>query len=381
MAREWRAETALVASAAACACLGVFAEVRYATVAVPWRPGGYLLAAAAAAPLLARRRRPVLAAALCLLAVMGYHFAGYPGLAPAVLVFGVCHALGAYAGRYGVLYGLVPAALVWAVLTIPPHPLPWSALDLSMPSASMAASAVVGASARRQRLEREAREREQAAAARDRLGRQLVEERLRLARELHDVLAHTLSVVSVQSAAALDALGHPGVGDPDLSAARDAVSLVRRAAREAMPQLRAALEVLRSDGAPSDAAPQPGLGELLQLAAQSRDAGLEVDLVQPAETDTLPAHVQLAAYRIVQEALTNTLRHACARRAAVTLTRGDGQLVVEITDDGHGSAPRAPGLGLRGMRERAEALGGRLEAGPGPVGGFLVRAELPCEST
>jgi signal transduction histidine kinase len=375
--RALRTESALVGSVAAFSCFGVWAELHYATGPVPWAPGAYLLTLGAAVPLLWRRERPVAASVLCLLFVAGYHIAGYPGLAPAVLVFLACAALGAYARWYGLLLGLLAAGLVWTLLALPPNRLPFYALDVSMPAIAYGASAVVGASMRRRRLEHEARLREEAAAAEERVGRKVAEERLRIARELHDVLAHTISVVAVQSTVALDALDS---APPEQAEAREAMLLVRGAARQAMPELRAALDLLRGTGAP-DPAPQPGLGQLPELVAQIRDSGLEVQLSVGEDAERLPPLVQLTAYRIVQEALTNVLRHAAARRAMVSLTDLDGTLVVEIADDGRGAAQGgAPGFGLLGMKERVEALGGRVDAGPGRAGGFLVRAELPGEA-
>jgi signal transduction histidine kinase len=376
--RALGAESALVGSVASFSCFGVWAELHYATGPVPWAPGAYLLTLGAAVPLLWRRERPVATSVLCLLCVAGYHVARYPGLAPAVLVFLACAALGAYARRYGLLLGLLAAALVWTLLALPPNRLPFYALDVSMPAIAYGASAVVGSSMRRRRLEHEARLREEAAAAEERLGRMLAEERLRIARELHDVLAHTISVMAVQSTVALDALDSAPL---DPAGAREAMLLVRGAARQAMPELRAALDLLRGTTGAPDPAPQPGLGQLPELVAQIRDSGLEVQLSVGEDAERLPPLVQLTAYRIVQEALTNALRHAAARRAMVSLTHHDGRLVVEVTDDGRGAAQTGvPGFGLLGMKERVEALGGRVDVGPGPAGGFLVRAELPGEA-
>ncbi|WP_133260139.1 sensor histidine kinase [Streptacidiphilus pinicola] len=371
------------------ACFGVWAEQHYTAHSYPWAPGAYLLVAAAALPLLWRRRRPVLAAALCLAGVAGYKLAGYPGLAPAVLVFLACASLGLYCERHGLRYALLATAVVWALPTLPPNSLPWYALDVSMPALSYGAASVVAHSARRRRLEHDARLREEAAAAEERLGRRLAEERLRIARELHDVLAHTISVVAVQSNVALDALA---TAPPDTDDAREAMLLVRGAARQAMPELRAALDLLRGQAGAADGRPQPGLGQLDELASQFRDSGLAVTLRVPDAARELSPLVQLTAYRIAQEGLTNTLRHAHAREATVTVSREGGDtLVLLVADDGSGgegaigaggssgAGGTGGGFGLLGMKERAEALGGRVEAGPRPGGGWLVRAELPWE--
>jgi signal transduction histidine kinase len=361
------------------ACFGVWAEQHYTTHSYPWAPGAYLLVVAAAVPLLWRRQRPVPTAALCLAAVAGYKLAGYPGLAPAVLVFLACAALGLYCERHGLLYGLLATAVVWALPTLPPNSLQWYALDVSMPALSFGAATVVAHSGRRRRLEHDARLREQAAAAEEQLGRRLAEERLRIARELHDVLAHTISVVAVQSNVALDALA---AAPPDTDDAREAMLLVRGAARQAMPELRAALDLLRGQAAVADGRPQPSLGQLGELADQFRDGGLDVELHVPDAAQALPPLAQLTVYRITQEALTNTLRHAQARHATVTVTREGDTLVLLVADDGTQAAGpiRSGGFGLLGMKERAESLGGRVEAGPQPDGGWLVRAELPWEN-
>ncbi|WP_052441033.1 sensor histidine kinase [Streptacidiphilus anmyonensis] len=383
------ADGLVVGPLAAFACFGVWAELHYATRPSPWPPGAYLLVVAAAVPLLWRRRRPLLTAVLCLAAVTTYHLAGYPGLAPAVLAFLACAALGLHCERHGLLYGLLAMAVLWAVPALPPHSLPLYALDVSMPALSFGATAVLAHSARRRRLEHDARLREEAAASEERLGRRLAEERLRIARELHDVVAHTISVVAVQSNVALDALA---AAPPDTDDAREAMLLVRGAARQALPELRAALDLLRGRAVEvADGRPQPGLGQLAELADQFRESGLDVELRLPEGAQALSPLVQLTVYRIVQEALTNTLRHARAGRAIVTLTRTrEGEaLVLRVADDGTGGAAptgsggpeHTGGFGLLGMRERAESLGGRVHAGPQPDGGWLVQAELPWESS
>jgi len=364
----------LVGGGAAFGCAGAWVELHYATRAVPWPPGAYLLTLAAAVPLLWHRRRPVPAAVACLACVGAYHWVGYQGLAPAVLAFLVCYALGAYQPRFGLAYGLAAAAFVWVVLALPPHRLPWYAVDVSMPAVTYAAAAAVGAVARRGRLEREARVREQATVAEERLARRLAEERLTIARELHDVLAHTIAVVAVQCNAALDSLSD------DPAAARRALHLARDAAKQAMPELRATLGLLRGGGDTPDPRPQPTLAQLPDLAAQVRRSGLDVDLSVDPDLAQTPAVVQLTVYRIVQEALTNVQRHARARRADVAIRRAAHGLTAQIDDDGIGADGAPPGFGLTGMRERIETLNGTFRTGRGPRGGFLVRAELPWDT-
>jgi signal transduction histidine kinase len=238
---------------------------------------------------------------------------------------------------------------------------------------------------------------ERAERARDEEARRRVgEERMRIARELHDVVSHTIGVISVQAGVAAHLLERR----PDKAA--ESLAAIRQASDEALGELHAMLGVLRDgDGSGGEAplSPAPGLGELDALVAQAAGAGVEVTVSLEGEPRRLPAAVDLAAYRVVQESLTNVVRHAGASRAEVAVCHSDGQVVVEVTDDGKGveppSAPAVPlrpadspvgpdrqdrrsGQGIVGMRERARALGGSLEAGPRPGGGFRVRATLPA---
>ena len=190
------------------------------------------------------------------------------------------------------------------------------------------------------------------------------DEQARIARELHDVIAHSVSVIVVQAAAADD------VFDTRPDQARTALRSIEAAGREALGELRQLLGAVST--------PRPGLARLAELTEPLRDAGLEVAVVGGARN--LPAGVDQSAYRIVQEALTNTLRHAHATRASVTIREVGGALELDVSDDGTGVAgPPGAGRGLAGMRERAAMLGGTLDAGPLPDGGFRVRARLPLE--
>jgi signal transduction histidine kinase len=186
-----------------------------------------------------------------------------------------------------------------------------------------------------------------------------------------------LSIVAVQSGVALHVL------DTDPAAARNSLVAIRDTSRDSLNELRAILGVLRGSGeAPEGAplAPTPGLSRLADLAAPLRDAGLTVELIGAGPGDALPAFVEASAYRIVQEALTNVLRHAGTASVTVTLRRDDDTLSVEVLDDGAGSATTGPardGHGISGMRERALALGGAFEAGPVAGGGWRVAASLP----
>lgn len=209
----------------------------------------------------------------------------------------------------------------------------------------------------RARTQREARE------------RALGEQRLELAQELHDVLAHNISLINVQASVALHLI------DDQPDQARPALSTIKDVSREALHELRTALDVLRR-GEDAPRAPAPRLADLDTLVAGVRASGLEVHLDQAGPPEPVPAAVELAAYRIVQEALTNVARHAQARSVTVHLGYDDG-VDLQVTDDGVGGRAGA-GNGIVGMRERAAALGGTVEVGPMPSGGFRVAAHLPC---
>jgi signal transduction histidine kinase len=207
-------------------------------------------------------------------------------------------------------------------------------------------------------------------ADRDARERQAGKQRLALAQELHDVLAHNISLVNVQASVALHLL------DEQPDRARPALTAIKQASHDALEGLRTALDLLRDGDAPK--APAPRLRDLGQLVDGVRGGGLTVRLDQEPEPPDVPAAVQLAAYRIVQEALTNVTRHAGASAVVVTVGYADG-VTIEVQDDGVGGVP-VSGNGLSGMRERATALGGSVEAGPVARGGFLVRAHLPVRS-
>ncbi|SDT74192.1 Signal transduction histidine kinase [Streptomyces sp. TLI_053] len=208
--------------------------------------------------------------------------------------------------------------------------------------------------------------------------RAVVEERARIAREMHDILAHAVSLMVIQAEAG------PLVVRSDPDRAVKTFDTIADAGRDAMGQLRRVLGVLKEDGAVPELAPQPRLAELPVLAERVRRAGVVVELELDERVGPLPAGVEAAGYRIVQEALTNTVKHAEAGRIGIRVVREGAELVVLVSDNGRGvRADREPGVfsggrGLVGIRERAAACGGRAEAGPGPGGrGFLVSARLP----
>ncbi|MDX3105495.1 sensor histidine kinase [Nonomuraea angiospora] len=204
------------------------------------------------------------------------------------------------------------------------------------------------------------------------------EERLRIARELHDSLTHSISVIKVQAGVAVHLARKRGEDVPG------ALLAIQEASGDAMRELRATLEVLRDDpggsGDPDGSSSQDSrLDRLDDLVERARSTGLAATVTISGVRHELPAEVDRAAYRIVQEALTNVSRHAGGAAASVRVDFGGDELVVQVDDDGLASAdaPPVPGVGLLGMRERVTALGGRLRAEPRPEGGFTVRAELP----
>jgi signal transduction histidine kinase len=204
--------------------------------------------------------------------------------------------------------------------------------------------------------------------------RAVFDERVRIARELHDVVAHHVSMMGVQAGAARVVIGR------DPAKAKDALSSIEASSRQAVAELHGLLGFLRRDGDADELAPQPGLAELDALAQSMSDSELVVEVRVEGERRALAPTVDVSAYRIVQEALTNTLKHAGASRADVLLRYRPGELELEITDDGraNGKPSSGPGgLGLIGMRERAGLHGGRLTAGPGAWGGYVVRVTLP----
>ena len=254
--------------------------------------------------------------------------------------------------------GLVPGDLGAGVVLIA---LPWVAGRTLREQATSLAVAM----SRADRLEEEKLHEAEAAA---------MKERTRLARELHDIVSHSISVIAIQSQAVRRRLG------PDH--AREAADLVgvETAARDAMAEMRRLFGVLREQGEEAALAPQPGLVELDRLLARVRDTGVQVDLVIDGEAVPLSPGLDLAAYRIVQEAVTNALRHSGASRLSVRLGYADGELQVTVEDDGRGIVTSPGGHGLRGIRERAELYGGALEVGRGEHGGTRVHARLPVGS-
>jgi len=200
----------------------------------------------------------------------------------------------------------------------------------------------------------------------------VVDERARIARELHDVVGHSVSVMTVQASAVRRLL------DPDQEKVNGALLVVEETGREALAEMRRMVGVLRHPEEAPALAPQPSLEQLQRLVEHAREAGLPVELRIEGEPIQLPAGIDLTAYRLVQEGLTNALKHARAKQAEVMVRYSGGHVELTVTDDGPGGGDgEKGGHGLVGMRERVSVYGGELEAGPRVGGGYRLRAKLP----
>jgi signal transduction histidine kinase len=339
----------------------------------------YLIAVSFGALVPARRRWPLGVLLVSSGILLVYYGLDYPGVSPAVPLGVALYTAGA-AGylRWGLL-GTVLFIAGGVQAGIRNHEPALELLTIFLQQASLMVAVLLLGDAvhARRRWQAEVRERlARVEADREREAERRVEqERLRIARELHDVMAHTIAVVTVQAGVAADVLAD----DPDQ--ARAALTTIRSASREAMAELKATVGVLRAgEGDEAPRAPSPGLGQLEGLFETARDAGLRVTAAVSGEPRPLPALVDLTAYRIVQESLTNVRRHSGAATATVTIRYEPADVVIEVDDDGRGPAANdgRTGYGLAGMAERSAAVGGNLEAGRRPGGGFRVTARLPA---
>jgi signal transduction histidine kinase len=340
---------------------------------------GYALVLLHTLPLAARRRFPGTVLAVCVASGLAFAALFMPPvfLGPAMLV--AVYSVAAYGSRWVSLAGLVVAELGLAAVWLTPAMLERSTFLLFMGILAVAwvlGNFVGDRQVYAAQLEERTAELER---AREELARRAVtEERLRLARELHDVVAHAMSVIAVQSGVGAH------VANTQPKEAAKALAAIEATSRAALEELRRLLGVLRqADDPQGDLAPVPGLADLEGLLAEVGKAGLAVRLRVNGTRPPLPAGVDLSAYRIVQEALTNVVKHAGSAHAQVTIGYRDLEVTVEIIDDGRGAVTPAgdggagTGQGLIGMRERVAAFGGDLEVGPGPDGGFRVAARLP----
>lgn len=337
--------------------------------------GVYLLLAVSSVALLWRRSRPLIVLVVTLTASLVWDVIGYaegPSLAILISLYGV----GRYIDDERTSPLSLAAALILAVANDLIESEPVSVIGLSL--ALVLLAWYLGRRVRGRReylalLEERAEylERERAAEAQ----RAVDAERTRIARELHDLVAHRVSMMTVQAGAAQT------VAATDPARALRAMAAVEEAGREALDELRQVLGVLRADRDREGLAPTHGLRDIPGLVAEMKSAGMDVSLSADGVPNDLPARVDLASYRIVQEALTNVLKHSGPdARAQVRLSSDDEMLTIEVTDRGSGvSTLPGSGQGLVGMRERAALLGGSFEAGPRPGGGFRIMARLPLE--
>jgi signal transduction histidine kinase len=335
-------------------------------------PGAYVLALAAAAPLAWRTRAPLAALAGVELGALICVVAFDASWAATALVIVELYTVALLGDRQrSLVVGAITAvAVVVAILLIDTSV---EVTGVAMRVALVFASVALGDTVRsrqalreaaRERAEREAREREEESR------RRVADERLRIARELHDTLAHSLVAINVRSSVAVDL--------HDSQDSSVALEDIKQVSATALRDLRATLSLLREPDDAAPTAPAFDLEALPGLVDQARSAGLHAELDVRADAAVVPSAIGGAAFRIVQEALTNVLRHADASSAQVRVRASHGALDIEVTDDGRADAAAAhAGLGLRGMAERSAALGGRLNVGPREGGGWRVHAVLP----
>ena len=340
----------------------------------------YLLGLTVAGLLLARRRWPMGVLVASVGALFVYYGLDYPAFSPAVPLAAASY-FAAFAGHIrsaaALLAGVVIFGVGWQTLGENASLASVIGTGTLADAALLAAVLLLGEAVRtrrawaeevRRRLQRAEQDREREAA------RRVAEERLRIARELHDVLAHTVAGLNVQAGAAADAV------DDAPEQAKASLHAIRQHSRAAMAELKATVGLLRGDVSDAPRTPAPGLAQLDALLQTVTDAGVQVDVSVAGTARPLPGAIDLTAYRILQESLTNVVRHAHASAARVLIRYDPDEIVVEVDDNGHGPAAAgngAGGYGLVGMHERAAAVGGALEAGPRPGGGFRVHAELP----
>lgn len=341
----------------------------------------YALTVASCVPLLVRRRHPVAVFMIVWPLTMWHTLVPYTGAGPVLAALFALYAVAAHARsrRTGVVALVAMASSVTLLLMVPRLEAGWD--DVVLTTVFLSSAWLLGDNMRirrayvatvEERAERLERERDVDAQ------RAVLEERARIARELHDVVAHSMSVMVVQAGAARRTLAH------DQDKAAEAVGHIESTGRSALEEMRRLVSVLRgaNNGADDEPAllPQPQPGDLGKLILGCQDAGLDVSLSIAGDQRPLPPGLGLVVYRVVQEALTNTIRHAGPARATVCLDYRPDVIVVTVSDDGRGAAApagAAPGHGLAGMRERVALYGGELAAGPQVGGGFRVVAQLP----
>jgi signal transduction histidine kinase len=327
-----------------------------------------VLIAAGCIPLVWRRRAPITVLALTAIAAVAYPFAGFvDGLTSFALVV-AAYTAAAHRDRGVVLAAALPITLAGALATLLVNSDPVGDLELLVSLVFLVGMPFLFGRItfnRRRRIQRDLER-----AARD----AVTEERTRISRELHDVVAHAMGVMVVQAGAARVII------DRDPAGAAAAVQRIEDSGRTGLAEMRRLVGILETDEEAAALGPQPGLDQLEELLERMRETGLPVEAKVEGTPRNLPPGVDLTAYRVVQEALTNALKHAGPAHARVVLRFDDDALGVEIADDGLGpptAGTRPSGRGLIGMRERVALFGGSLETGARPGGGFVVRARIP----
>ncbi|MQA81063.1 MAG: sensor histidine kinase [Streptosporangiales bacterium] len=339
-------------------------------------PLAYLFALGLGLLMLVRRRYPVLALVATSVGLLAYYVGDYP---PVGLALPVAAALYSAAEQDRLRWAVGMSVALLAISTFfrvrEGDDLGYLlGYELATTVAVMAAAVALGDGVRARRMYRAEQRRREALMLAEReheAAERVEQERLRIARDLHDVLAHTVAVVSIQSDVATEALD-----DEDDEATRAALATIRSASSEATRELRSTLAVLRRPAEGEPVLPTGSLRHLDTVVSATTESGLPVDLRVEGEPEPLPAVVDTTAYRIVQESLTNALRHADADRVELVLRYSADRLEIQVTDDGHGG-DAGTGRGVTGMRERAELVGGTVAAGSHPGGGFRVSAVLP----
>jgi signal transduction histidine kinase len=376
--REWHPRTLDAALAVGLATSSVIAAVIAPEGARDVDAVGFLLVASSALVLVGRRSLPVTVLVGSMAFVLVYQVRGYADLAPLPVFVAVYTAVRARRGRLTLAIaavGLVLGILASLHSRAPDETTTEVVQGNMLIVGWLVAAGVLAMTARHreayveqaeQRVAEAERTREEAAL------RRAGEERLRIARELHDSLTHNISIIKVQAGVAVHLARKRGEEVPD------ALLAIQEASRDAVRELRATLDVLRQPGGDAESSGHR-LDRLDALLDRTRLAGVPATLTVVGDARTLPVDVDQAAYRIVQEALTNVSRHAGTATAEVRVEYGPDSLTLQVDDDGAARAgdPPVPGVGLIGMRERVTALGGRLRAEPRTDGGFMVRAELP----
>jgi signal transduction histidine kinase len=331
---------------------------------------GLLLLAIGPAALIVRRRYPVPVLWFVLVTTLGYLLLDYPRgpIFLALIVAFVTAVMSGHRVAAVTSLGLGYVSFLWL-----PYLLSSESAPTLVGALALAAWLIVLFSVSEIARSRRERASELARTHAEEARRRASEERLRIARELHDVLAHNISLINVQAGVALHLM------DERPEQARSALTAIKQASNEALGELRSVLDILREGHEAPPRSPTTGLARLDDLVAKTEAAGLQVTTRVEGTPRALPRGVDLAAFRIVQEALTNVTRHAGEAGATIVIGYGEHDLTVQIDDDGPGVASETPsgGKGISGMRERVTALGGEFEAGPRGDGGFRVRARLP----